>query len=635
VGLDSAARRGEDVGHRAVTAAVWSLSRGATIVQGGVRFSVWAPKANEVAVQFEKGATHGLSSSGGGVFEGTVRGARAGIDYRYVVDDQPLPDPISRHQPDGVHGPSRVVDPSAFRWRDAGWRGLDMADAIIYELHVGTFSDEATFRGVIPNLPDLRELGVTAVEIMPVAEFPGTRNWGYDGVHLYAPQSSYGGPEELRTLVDAAHAEGLGVILDVVYNHVGPEGNYLESYGPYFTRRYTTPWGPALNYDDAESDEVRRLVIDNALYWVTEYHVDGLRLDAIHRICDFSPRHILRDIADAVHAQAALLGRRALVIAESDLNDPRVVRSPEMCGYGLDAQWADDLHHSIHAEVTGERHGYYVDFGGVRPIASALSTPFVIDGRYSLHRKRKHGAPATGLPNDRFVVCIQNHDQVGNRAQGDRIACIAGFQKSRLAAALLLLSPYVPLLFMGEEYGETNPFQYFVSHSDPEVIEAVREGRRKDFANFGCGDVPDPQAPETFERSRLDRGRVRQPAHAGMLALYRDLLVLRREEKALRPGVATARVAHDEIAKWITLELWGGGGDARPLIALFNLSDEDRRIPAATSRPGKWRLLLSTDSTTYGGRGGAPERLPDDGAPNASVTVATWSASLYGREEDR
>jgi maltooligosyltrehalose trehalohydrolase len=562
-----------------------------------------------------------------------VRGARAGTDYRYVLDDQPFPDPVSRHQPEGVHGPSRVVDPSAFRWRDAEWRGIEMADAIIYELHVGTFSDDGTFGGVVPHLSDLRELGITAIEIMPVAEFPGSRNWGYDGVQLYAPQSSYGGPEELRTLVDAAHAEGLGVILDVVYNHVGPEGNYLESYGHYFTRRYTTPWGPALNYDDAESDEVRRFIIDNALYWITEYHIDGLRLDAIHGIFDFSPRHILRDIADAVHAQSARLGRRAVVIAESDLNDPRVVRSPDACGYGLDAQWADDLHHSIHAEITGERNGYYADFGGITPIATALSTPFVIDGRYSLHRKRKHGAPATGVPNDRVVVCIQNHDQVGNRAQGDRIACIAGFQKSRVAAALLLLSPYVPLLFMGEEYAETNPFQYFVSHSDPKLIDAVREGRRKEFANFGWGDVPDPQAPETFERSRLDRGRMTEPPHAGVLALYRDLLHLRRVERALRPGVATARVAHDEAAKWITLELLGG--DARPLIALFNLSDDDRRIPAATSRPGRWRLLLSTDSTTYGGRGGAPARLADDGAPTAAVTVAGLSASLYGWEDDR
>jgi maltooligosyltrehalose trehalohydrolase len=616
-----------------VTAHHWSLSRGATVVPDGVRFSVWAPKAKQVAVRIEGGGTHPLASSGG-VFEGTVRDVSGGADYRYLLDgDLALPDPVSRYQPQGVHGPSRAV-PLNYEWRDTAWHGIEMADAVIYELHVGAFSDEGTFRGVIPHLRSLRELGVTAVELMPVAEFPGGRNWGYDGVSLYSPQSSYGGPEQLRELVDAAHAEGLAVILDVAYNHLGPEGNYLESFGPYFTRKYSTPWGPALNYDDAESDEVRRYIIDNALYWVTEFHIDGLRLDAIHGIFDFSARHILRDIAEAVHAQAALLGRRALVIAESDLNDPRVVRLPEACGYGLDAQWADDLHHAIHAALTGERNGYYVDFGGITPIATALKTPFVLDGRYSVHRKRKHGAPPTGVPADRFVVCIQNHDQVGNRARGDRLAALVGFQKTRLAAALLLLSPYVPLLFMGEEYGETNPFHYFVSHGDATLIQAVREGRRKEFENFGWGDdVPDPQAAQTFEASRLDRGRLAMPDHAAMRALYRDLLALRHREPALRPGQAEARVTHDERAAWITLERAGTRG--RPLLALFNLNEMDHRVPLPAVAAGQWTLLLSTDAVTYGGCGGAPSLLRGDGEATAGVTVPGWSASLYAREEDR
>ncbi|HZO20757.1 MAG TPA: malto-oligosyltrehalose trehalohydrolase [Gemmatimonadaceae bacterium] len=612
----------------------WSLARGATVVPGGVRFSVWAPNAAHVAVRLEGGGTHPLASSGNGVFETTVAEASAGTGYRYVLDDQIVPDPVSRYQPRGVHGPSRVVDPASYRWRDVGWRGLEMADAIIYELHVGTFSGDGTFRGVIPHVRELSELGVTAIEIMPVAEFPGPRNWGYDGAHLYAPQSTYGGPEELRALVDAAHAEGLAVILDVVYNHLGPEGNYLNALGPYFTGRYTTPWGPALNYDDAQCDEVRRFVVDNALYWITEFHIDGLRLDAIHGIFDFSPRHILRDIADAVHAQAALLGRRALVIAESDLNDPRVVRKSEQCGYGLDGQWADDLHHAIHAALTGERDGYYADFGGIGAIANALRTPFVYDGRYSPHRKRKHGAPATGIPTDRFVVCIQNHDQVGNRAQGDRLAAIVGLRKSGLAAALVLLSPYVPLLFMGEEYGETNPFPYFVSHGDPALVEAVREGRRKEFAHFGWkGEVPDPQAPETFERARLDRRRLRTAEHAGHRALYGDLLRLRRDEGALRPGSAEARVAYDESDGWITLELVSERH--RPLFTLFNLSDTIRHIPAATSRPGAWNLLLSTDAKAYTGCGEAPARIPNEGAADARVAVPSWSASVYAREEGR
>ena len=617
-----------------MTARPWALSRGATVVPEGVRFSVWAPKATRVAVQIEGGDRHPLAASGAGVFEGVVHGVRAGTDYRYALDDHVVPDAVSRHQPAGVHGPSRVVDPSQYRWGDAGWRGLAMADAVIYELHVGTFSEEGTFRGVIPHLRGLRELGITAVEIMPVAEFPGSRNWGYDGVHLYAPQSTYGGPEELRAMVDAAHAEGLAVVLDVVYNHLGPEGNYLGAYGPYFTDRYKTPWGPALNYDDALCDEVRRFVIDNAMYWVTEFHVDGLRLDAIHGIFDFSPRHILRDVADSVHRQASLLGRQALVIAESDLNDPRIVRTPDACGYGLDGQWADDLHHAIHASLTGERNGYYADFGGIAPIATALRTPFVYDGRYSFHRKRAHGAPATGVPRNRFVVCIQNHDQVGNRAFGDRIATVAGLSKSRLAAALLLLSPYVPLLFMGEEYGETNPFQYFVSHGDPQLVEAVRAGRRKEFEQFGWGDdVPDPQDPDTFERSRLDRRRMDAPGHADLYALYRDLLRLRCREPALRPGRSEPRVAYDEPGKWITLEL--SGEEGRPLLAIFNLSEADQRVPAATSAPGAWRLVLSTEAERYGGRGGAPAALPDNGGATATVSVPATSASVYAREDER
>jgi maltooligosyltrehalose trehalohydrolase len=618
-----------------VTPRLWALSRGATVVPGGVRFSVWAPNARSVAVRLEGGATHSLEASGGGVFEATVSAARAGTDYRFVIDgERAVPDPVSRFQPNGVHGASRVVDPSRYQWRANEWRGLAMQDLVIYELHVGTFSPEGTFRGAIPHLRALRDLGITAIEIMPVAEFPGARNWGYDGVALFAPHSAYGGPEELRALVDAAHAENLAVILDVVYNHVGPEGNYLESFAPYFTKKYTTPWGSALNYDDADSDEVRRFIIDNALYWVTEFRMDGLRLDAIHGIFDFSPRHILRDIAEAVHRQASMLDRRAVVIGESDLNDPRVIHDVTACGYGLDAQWADDLHHAIHAALTGEQNGYYVDFGGITPLATALRTPFVYDGRYSAHRKRRHGAPAIDIPTDRFVVCIQNHDQVGNRAKGDRLMALVGARKGRLAAALLLLSPYVPLLFMGEEYGETNPFQYFVSHGDAELIEAVREGRRKEFAAFGWGDeVPDPQSAETFERSRLNRDLVTTPEHAGIHALYGALLALRCREPALRPGHNESRVAADDADRWITMELTSA--DGRPLFAVFNLGDAQRDVPAATCAPGSWALVLSTEQKDFGGDGGAPPRLPDDGAAHAMVSVPPWSASVYAREGDR
>jgi maltooligosyltrehalose trehalohydrolase len=600
-----------------------------------VRFSVWAPNVKHVGVRIEGGRTYPLERSDGGVFGATVHDVGVGADYRYLLEgERAVPDPVSRHQPTGVHGPSRVVDPGVFEWHDTGWRGIEMREAIIYELHVGTFSDEGTLVSAIPHLRALRELGVTAVEVMPVAEFPGSRNWGYDGVLLYAPQSTYGGPDGLRQFVDAAHAEGLAVILDVVYNHVGPEGNYLEAFGPYFTRKYTTPWGPALNYDDAGSDEVRRFIIENALYWVTEFHIDGLRLDAIHGIFDFSPRHILRDLAEAVHEQGEALGRRVIVIAESDLNDPRVINAPGACGYGLDAQWADDLHHAIHAALTGEHRGYYADFGGITPVATALRTPFVYEGRFSVHRNRRHGAPAAGIPSDRFVACIQNHDQVGNRAAGDRLTQTIGLRKSRLAASLLLLSPYVPLLFMGEEYGETNPFQYFVSHGDPSLIEAVREGRRKEFEAFGWGDdIPDPQSEETFVRSRLDRSRISRPEHRGMLALYKELLHLRQTEPALRPGETEARVDHDEDEGWITLELVPDEG--RSLMAVMNLSDRDQRIVLPARSDKEPRLLLSTEADRFGGTGGADERASMESGRAALVSVPAWSASVYAREESR
>lgn len=586
---------------------MWRLERGATVTPDGVRFEVWAPRARSVAVRVateRRHADHPLASDGDGVFSGEVRGLRAGARYRYVLDGaRALPDPVSRSQPEGVHGPSAVVDPSAFRWTDAGWRGLAMPDYVIYELHVGTFTPEGTFDAAIAHLGELRALGVTAVEVMPVAEFPGPRNWGYDGVHLYAPQSSYGGPEGLRRFVDAAHRVGLAVVLDVVYNHVGPEGNYLDAFGPYFTERYRTPWGRAVNYDDAGSDEVRRFVVDNARYWVTEYHVDGLRLDAIHGIFDFSPTHVLREVADAVHAQARALGRQVVVIGESDLNDPRVVDARRY-GWGLDAQWADDFHHAVHAFLTGERSGYYADYGGSEMIARALARPFVYAGERSPHRGRRHGAPAEGMPRWRFVVCLQNHDQVGNRATGERLSRLTTPERRKVATALLLLSGYVPLIFMGEEYGERNPFQYFVSHGDPDLVEAVRQGRRAEFASFGWGEeVPDPQSEETFARSRLERVAARSAEQTALRHLYEDLLRLRREEPALRPGDARVRVAHHAATDRIVLFLTPTTGQGRPLVAFFNLGADAQgfRVPGGAER--RWRCLLSTTDARYGGPG--------------------------------
>jgi maltooligosyltrehalose trehalohydrolase len=470
---------------------------------------------------------------------------------------------------------------------------------------------------------------------MPVAQFPGERNWGYDGVDLYAPQNSYGGPEGLRQLVDAAHAEGLAVILDVVYNHVGPEGNYLNSFGPYFTEKYKTPWGPTVNYDDAQSDEVRRFVIDNALYWITEYHVDGLRLDAVHGIFDMSAKHLLQELAEAVHARGEALGRRVIVIGESDLNDPRLLRTPEEGGYGLDAQWSDDFHHAVHAALTGETLGYYSDFGSVETIGASLTEPFVYDGCYSAHRKRRHGGPSTGIPRSKFVVAIQNHDQIGNRASGDRLTTTLAPDQLRLAAALLLLSPYVPLLFMGEEYGERNPFQYFVSHSDPQLADAVREGRRKEFEAFGWGDdVPDPLAEDTFQRSKLDHGKMARSQHAQLFALYRDLLALRREEPLLRPDGAELSVEYTADG-WITMlrtERASFDDGRRPdhaLLAVFNCSSERREMALPEQVRGSWTLRLTTDAAGYGGADQVTaDVLSDDGGDG--TPSRTWAPSEAG-----
>ena len=598
----------------------WVLARGARLVEDGVRFEVWAPNARSVTVRVEGDAgehEHSLERDERGVWSGLVHDARAGSDYRFVLDgDKALPDPVSRHQPAGVHGPSRVVDPHAFEWTDDGWTGIPIAEYAIYELHIGTFSEAGTFDGAIRHLPELAELGVTAVEVMPVAQFPGSRNWGYDGVGLYAVQDSYGGPDGLRRFVDAAHAHGLAVVLDVVYNHLGPEGNYLGAYAPYFTERYCTPWGSAVNYDGADSDEVRAFVIDNARHWITEYHVDALRLDAIHGIFDFGACHILRELAEAVRAEGRRLGREVRVIGESDLNDPRVIRSGAG-GWALDAQWSDDFHHAVHAALTGERSGYYADFGDLGDVQKALRDRFVYDGRFSPHRRRRHGAPARDIPGERFVICLQNHDQVGNRATGDRLSTLVSFDQQKLAAALLLLSPYVPMLFMGEEWGESNPFLYFASHGDESLVEAVRDGRREEFKAFGWGDdVPDPFAIETFERSKLDRSKLGQPRHAALRALYRELLQLRRREPALRPGAAQYRV---------TAEPFGGGGadgaasegvlfteleppDDGAWLGVFNLSTSESAEVEVRGGAGKTvRLVLSTDDRKFGGDGAVAE----------------------------
>ena len=500
---------------------------------GRAEFRVWAPRPETVALRVD-GREHAMEDAGLGVYEAVVEAA-PGADYAFVLDGDALPDPASRWQPEGLRGPSRLLDAMAFEWSDGDWVPPAVGDLVLYELHVGTFTAEGTFEAVIPHLAALRELGVTAIELMPVGEFPGRHGWGYDGVYLSAAQSSYGGPLGLQKLVDAAHGAGLAVLLDVVYNHVGASGTpALTAYGPYFTSHYETPWGDAINYDDEHSGAVREWVLQSAEQWVRDFHLDGLRLDAIHAIKDGSPEHLVAAIARRTEP--------AFVIAESGLNDPQVVRDVMRGGWGCDAVWADDFHHALRVLLTGDREGYYAEFGALGDLAKAFHRPHVHDGTYSTFRHRRFGAKADDVPPERFVVFSANHDQVGNRAFGDRLPV----ETRALAAFCTLLSPFTPMLFQGEEHGDDAPFQFFSDHIDASIAEATREGRRREFAAFAefrGREVPDPQDPETFEASKLTR--TGEPE--GLRDLYAELLRVRRD---LPPGDADS-VEHDEHAGWL------------------------------------------------------------------------------------
>jgi maltooligosyltrehalose trehalohydrolase len=528
-----------------------------------------------------------MQAGADGWWTATVEAAGPGSDYGFLLDGQgPFPDPRSFWQPHGVHGLSRVVDHAAFRWTDGGFQAPPLGAALLYELHVGTFTPEGTFDAAIGKLDHLVHLGVTHVELMPVNEFPGARGWGYDGVDLFAPHHAYGGPDGLKRLVNACHARGLAVLLDVVYNHLGPSGNYLGRYAPYFSRRYTTPWGDAVNFDGPDSDEVRRFFCDNARMWLRDYHCDGLRLDAVHAICDTAAQPFLEQLALEVDALQAQLGRHLVLIPESDLNDPRLLWSRERGGYGLDAQWSDDFHHALHTVLTGERDGYYRDFGALSDLAQALRQAFVYDGRYSAHRRRRHGRAPTGLGGHRFVGYLQNHDQVGNRARGERLSHLVSLGRLKIGAALVLTSPFVPMLFQGEEWGASTPFQYFTDHQEPELAKAVREGRRREFAAFGWQpeDVPDPQAPETFQRSKLRWQELVHPPHAEILEWHRRLIRLRRAEPALSDGrLERVHTRWDEAARWFVLE-------RGPISVACNLAPQPQPVPL---RPGNHATLLS------------------------------------------
>ncbi len=586
-----------------MSTAVQSMRLGANrLPDGSWEFLVWAPNSKSVSLKVVgRDDLIPMNSQPHGYHQAAVPGLEAGAGYLYHLDDgRELPDPASRLQPEGVHKPSQLVDVTSFRWTDSNWKGVRLEDSIFYELHVGTYTREGTFDALIPHLADLVDLGITVVEIMPVAQFPGSRNWGYDGVYPFATQNSYGGPDSFHRFVDAAHAHGLAVALDVVYNHLGPEGNYLSAFGPYFTGHYRTPWGDAINYDGPDSDDVRRFFIENALYWMESLHIDALRLDAVHGIFDFGARHFLAELKSRVSELSSKLGRPLYLIAESDLNDSRLLHDTEHGGYALDTQWSDDFHHAVHTLLTKEDRGYYADFGEINHLAGTLQNGWFYRGQYSAHRKRRHGNSPEGLSPSKFVVCTQNHDQIGNRAAGDRLTALVNFEALKLAAGINLLSPFLPLLFMGEEYGEPAPFQYFTSHGDPNLVEAVRRGRREEFASFGWHDsVPDPQDEKTYMRSHLDLLLKKEEPHLTLYRLYQELI---RTRKKLGFAKAKSHLVRQLNDRALMLKYSGSPEHA----VIFNFADSRVAINAA-SLESKWTILLDSASTAW--RGPAAEKL--------------------------
>jgi maltooligosyltrehalose trehalohydrolase len=623
-----------------------SVPLGATFLEGGTcQFVVWAPRAEKVEVRIlddrtrfstaaaitgsnrSEGRLMGLKKTIRGYHEGIAEGVKPGARYVYCLDrKKDRPDPASMFQPEGVHGPSQIIDNRGFRWADANWRGLSLQDYIIYEVHVGTYSAEGTLAAIIPHLDEIEKLGVTALELMPLAQFPGGRNWGYDGAFPFAVQNSYGGPEGLKTLVDACHQRGLAVVLDVVYNHLGPEGNYLGDFAPYFTDQYRSFWGQALNFDGPDSDEVVHFYIENALYWLRDFHIDALRLDAIHGIVDCSAQPFLRLLAQAVHEFAKQAGRKVYLIAESDLNDVRYIQPVESGGCGLDAQWSDDFHHALHTLLTGEHSGYYLDFGGIMHMAKALEEGFVYSGQYSAYRRQRHGNSSRRISARQFVVFAQNHDQVGNRLFGERLNTLVSFEASKLAAGMVIFSPYVPLLFMGEEWGEPAPFQYFTSHSDATLVEAVRRGRREEFAAFRWNaEPPDPQDEATFLRSKLDHTLKQVELHRAIWEFYQELLKLRKT----LPALAGLSKKHMEVRGFekeriLHIRRWHEGDE---VLIVANFSEEPKTIGVTASR-GKWCKRLDTADRRWSGPGSA---VPSgfDSTEDPRLTVCSKSLSVF------
>lgn len=599
----------------------------------GVRFNaageanviVWAPEASKMHIVFGKSRQKlPLNPDAYGYWVLQTHELNSGEPYWFVIDDgDPLPDPATLFQADGVHGGSTAFDVSRFEWADGSWKNKALNEYIIYELHIGTFTDEGTFAAAEKKLDYLAELGVNAIEIMPVSQFAGDRNWGYDGVFPYSVQNTYGGPEALQQFVDACHRKGISVILDMVYNHLGPEGNVLGMFGPYFTDKYHTPWGDAINFDDAWSDGVRHYFVQNALMWFRDFHIDALRLDAVHAIKDFSPKHILQEIREQTDALATGTGRPHYLIVEMDLNDTRFIRPTEAGGYGMDAQWIDEFHHALRVSSGQERTGYYSDFEPISSLAKSYRDAYVYDGIYSDHRKRKFGMKAEGFPGHQFIVFSQNHDHIGNRMLGERTSQLASFEMLKLLAGAVFVSPYLPLLFMGEEFGETNPFQYFVSHTDKELAEAVRAGRKREFAAFHLeGEAPDPVSDVTFRQSKLQWALCDKEPHRSLLNYYKELIALKKMHPALTDyDRDTLAVDSFEEKHLIRIQRVSQG---HHVVAILNFS----KSPQETLLPPEhlvWHKLIASSDPDWSGAHSVPEQH----APGA-ITVPPESFTLFG-----
>lgn len=612
----------------------WQFDLGARVLKGdGTRFRVWAPKAESVAVLVLSGKAAGtvvMQQEEKGYYSVTIPDVVDGDRYLYQLDEgKAFPDPVSRFQPNGVHEASQVVDPSLFNWTDDGWSGIPLEQYRIYEIHIGTFTKEGTFEAAIQFLDYLVDLGITAVELMPVSQCPGERNWGYDGVFHFAPQHSYGGPDGMKQLINACHRKGLAVILDAVYNHLGPEGNYLADFGHYFTEKYRTPWGGALNFDGPYSDSVVEYFLSNAMYWINEFHVDGLRLDAVDWIFDQTPKHFLQQLSEELHGHRESLGRSIYFFAENDTNDARLINPPSIGGYGIDAQWCDNFHHALRTLLTGETTGYYEDFGQFNQLVKAYTDAFVYTGQYSHYRKRRHGGFAKQSPTSQFVVFTQNHDQVGNRKCGDRLSANQPLEKLLLAAGVVLLSPYIPLLFMGEEYGETAPFHYFVDHSDPVLIEAVFKGKHEEHASGICeGEIPDPGAESVFLESKIDLTLKREGEQAIILEFYRQLLAFRRDLPPLqvfrREAIEVTGIAQQKVLAVVRCS------DQGAVLCMFSFSNMQQQVAICLPQ-GSWEKILDSSAQQWRGIGEVAAGSIAVAEPKAecSIAINPFSVLVY------